>query len=276
MPAEPPALAAESVPSTAGSTAQVTGTGPAGPSTSVPSRIRLIREPGSSSAFQAASRVAASVSNSAADGDRVTGATTASRTGSYCLLRCQPTKVCVYSLVDDAVSRTWMATGMIPNARFSTSRPGAMVMLNGADVPTSTARPTFTVPTSIPPGAVVLAAQASTDARETTVVAPRTTRTVGSARRAVRATTEPVTVTVTPGPATGGVMAPRARVDVSVAAAGTTVAAGTGLDAYAAGASGPSTTERRSSARTRPRRGVTRCLPAAPRRPVRYAVRWGR
>ena len=31
--------------------------------------------------------------------------------------------------------------GMIPNARFSTSRPGAMVMLNGADVPTSTARP---------------------------------------------------------------------------------------------------------------------------------------
>jgi hypothetical protein len=110
----------------------------------------------------------------------------------------------VTSLVDDAVSRTCTAMGMIPNARFSRNRPGGMVMLNGAEVPTSTARPTLAAPTSMPPGAVVLPAQASTDARDTTVVAPSTTRTVGSASRAVRAMTEPVTVTVTPGPATAG------------------------------------------------------------------------
>ncbi len=249
--------------------------------------MRLIRLPGSSSAFQAASRVAGSVSNSAAEGDSVSGATTARRTGSYCLVRCHPTNVCVISLVDDAASRTWMAMGMIPNARFSRNRPGGMVIVKGAEVPMSTARPTFVVPTSMPPGAVALPAQASTDARVTTEVAPSTTRTVGSVSRAVRAMTEPVTVTVTPGPATGGVMAPSASTAVSVAAVGCAATrtvsrngppfdVGADGDAYAVGASGPTRTPRRSSARTPPRRGVTRCLPAAPRRSARSAVRWGR
>src|SRR4029453_2936298 len=146
----------------------VTGTGPGGPATSVASRMRLIRAPGSSSVFHAAARVAASVSNNDADGDKVTGATTASRTGSYCLVRCQPTKVCTYSLVDDAESRTWIAMGMTPNARFSRNRPGGMVMLKGTDDPMSTGCPMWAFPTSRPAGAVVLEAHASTDARVTT------------------------------------------------------------------------------------------------------------
>jgi hypothetical protein len=297
-----PVVAAESTPSTPGSTAQVTGTGPAGPSTSVPSRMRPIRAAGSSSSFQAAVRAAGSVSNSAADGDRVTGATTASRIGSYCLVRCQPTNVRVVSLVDEAASRTWMAMGMIPKARLKRRRPDGMVMMNGAELPTSTARPSRTLPTSAPPGAAVLVAQASTEPRVTTGVEPWTTRTVGSASRVVRATSDPVMVTVTPGPATGGVTALSARTAVSAAAAGTATAppvsrAGppvepgadadaypvapdayplAGTDAYAVGAVGPSRARRRSSARTHPRRKVTRCLPAAPRRPVRCAVRWGR
>ena len=164
--------------------------------------MRLIRLPGSSSAFHAASRVAGSVSNSAAEGESVTGATTPRRTGSYCLVRCHPTKVCVISLVDDAVSRTWTATGMIPNARFSWNRPGGMVMLKGAEVPTSTARPTLAMPTSMPPGVVALLGPGLDGRPGHHGGGAEHDADVRVDQACVRATTEPVTVTVTPGPAT--------------------------------------------------------------------------